>query len=189
MFRINLLPDEERPQIRCGLRMRGGVMLALAALGLLLVSVVGTASWQTRTLTRLEAQAADLNGEAERYRPQIQLVNQLRSKTADLEQRLEIIRRLDRNREARISAMEELSDALPDYVWLVSFLESEDGVTVEGVAFSSLAVFEFMIALDATPRFSDVRLESLRRGEIEEQAVIQFTLSMALEEGQTAGAR
>jgi len=183
VFRINLLPMEARPQMQGGLRVRRGVVLALASLGIVLVSVVGTTSWQSRTMHRLEAQAIDLRVETERYQPQINLVKQLRSKKSDLEKRLGVIQQLDRDRGVRIALMDDLSSALPEYVWLTSFIESDNGITVEGVAFSSLAVFEFMVDLESMSRFDNVRLSNLKRGELGKEDVTRFTLTTKLVKG------
>jgi len=180
VFRINLLPEEARPQMRGGLRVRRGMLLTLASLGIVLVSVVGTASWQARSISRLETQAVDLRAEAERYAPQIHLVKQLRSKKSDLEKRLGVIHQLDENRGLRIAVMDDLSSALPEYVWLTSFLESESTITVEGAAFSSLAVFEFMVDLESMPRFAGVELSNLKRASQGEDEVTRFTLKTRL---------
>ncbi|MCK4545849.1 MAG: PilN domain-containing protein [Candidatus Eisenbacteria sp.] len=180
MFRINLLPEEARPSMGGGLRVRRGVILCLGILGIVLVSVVGTASWQARAIGKLEVQAADLRSEAERYEPQINIVKQLRSKKAAVEKRLDVILQLDRDRSLRITAMDELSSALPDYMWLTGFIESEGGVAIDGVAFSSLAVFEFMENLESMSRFEAVRLKNLKRAEIEEGKIVRFTLTTML---------
>ena len=180
MCRINLLPEESRPQMRGGFQVRRGVLLGLLVLGVVLVAVVGTASWQARTLGKLESQAAELKVETERYKPQIMLVKGLRSRKADLETRLGAIRALDRGRDLRIAAMDDLSTALPEFVWLTSFLEGDKVVTVEGVAFTSLAVFEFMVGLEAMPRFAEVSLDRMRRADLEDDEVTRFTLTTTL---------
>ena len=180
MFRINLLPEECRSRMQGGLRVRLGVVMGLGALGIVLVSVVGTTSWQSRLLDQLNSRQAELQSEADRYRPQINLVNQLRMKKADLEQRLGSIHRLDQDRSLRVEVVEELARAVPEFVWLTSFLEEKDKVTVEGVAFSTLAVFEFMVALESMPNFAEVRLTTLRQGDVAAEEVSRFTLTTTL---------
>lgn len=169
--------------MRGGLHIRRGAVLGLGVLGFVLVAVVGTYSWQARTLARLESQAADLRSETEKYKPQIVIVKSLQQKKADLERRLSVIQQLDRGRDQRIRAMDDLSNALPSYVWLTSFLEGKEDVTVEGVALSSLAVFEFMVDLEAMPRFANVRLNRMRREPLAEDEVTRFTLMTLLEGG------
>jgi Tfp pilus assembly protein PilN len=180
VFQINLLPEEARPQIGGGLRIRRGVLVALGVLGIALVSLVGTASWQARSIGQLKAEAAELQSETERYGPQIKIVQQLKSKKSDLETRLAAIRQLDRDRSLRIAAMEELSDALPDYVWLTSFAESANIITIEGVAFSSLAVFQFMVDLESMSRYDNARLKNLKRAQVHEEDVQRFTVEVTL---------
>jgi type IV pilus assembly protein PilN len=183
MIRINLLPREER-QVRRSIQFPK-VGAILPVLVLLLVAALFTAFSvvQAMQVSRLKADIARAEREAEKLRPQLQLIQELTSKREELTRRLNVITELDKTRLWRVRLVDELSKCVPEHLWLVNYQETGgDKVEVEGVTFSNLLVADFMSRLEASPLYGGVDLIVAEKGTIDQRNVVKFkvTASMTL---------
>lgn len=180
MIRINLLPKEERakrhtlPTIRLPRVGAVAPFVALAGLGLAIVTV---ATVQSRQVAKLQHDVDEARAETERYKPQLEKIREITQKREEVRARLDIIARLDRDRYYRVQLLDEISQSLPENMWLSEFTElDERRFKLDGVTFSNFIVARFMESLESSAHWQQVDLDITQKGEMEELEVVKFTL-------------
>lgn len=178
MIRINLLPRDERQVRRKIVLPNIGAMVPVFALLGVVGLLVACAVVQTMQVARLKADIAHARAEAEKLRPQIQMIQELTQKREELTRRLNVIASLDKNRLWRVKLVDELSRCVPDHLWLTNYEEiGPDQVKMEGVTFSNLLVADFMSRLEASPLYGDIDLIVAEKGQIDQRNVVKFTIT------------
>jgi type IV pilus assembly protein PilN len=189
MIRINLLPRDEIPTPRNIEMPRLATFAPLVLVLLTLVGLVVVSTYQASKVSELETLVAQEEAESRRLAPEIAKIKRLNQQREDLNQRLDVITSLDRDRYFRVQLLDELNRALPEHMWLTRFEETAgDRFTVEGVTFSNFQVSDFLQNLDRSPHFAGVTLTVAERGTIEDVKVIKFKAeTTAIRQPQTAG--
>ena len=123
----------------------------------------------------METRLAKLKREAD-------LVHSLEAKTRELQNRLGIINRLNRDRFLRVKMLDDLCSRVPDYIWLTSFEEVSSQIKITGLTFSNLTVAKLIEELSESDYFSGPDLVVLRKKTIVGQDVMEFTLTVGMKE-------
>ncbi|MBU8870273.1 MAG: PilN domain-containing protein [Gemmatimonadales bacterium] len=175
MIRINLLPYEEQPkQSRIQLPNLGTlaplVILIVAGLG------IGTAHmYHSQKISALQEVIAEEEAESRRLAPEIAKIKRLNQQRKDLNDRLDVITRLDSDRYFRVHLMDELNRSLPDHMWLTRCEDvGGDTYALEGVTFSNFLVSDFLQNVTRSPYFSNINLMVAEKGDIGNVKVIKF---------------
>jgi type IV pilus assembly protein PilN len=175
MIRINLLPREEIPHRR-GLHLpRLGQLAPAAVVLLMLAGMTALGVYQSRTVSDLRTSIAQAEEESRRLAPEIAKIKRLNQQRQELNQRLDIITDLDRDRYFRVHLMDEVNRALPEHMWLTRFEDlGGDVYAVEGVTFSNFLVSDLLQNLASSPYFATVDLIVVEKGEIQDVQVVKF---------------
>src|SRR3954452_11078546 len=199
MIKINLLSEGKRP---AAVRKKSAVKLEGQAIGQwmllagLLVGVLALAgAWylQNQKLEAKQKEVADAQHEVDQLASVIKEVEEYKDKKAELERKIGIINDLKANQRGPVRVMDYISRALPELLWLDSTTMKSDSITVEGRAFNTNAVANFIDNLDKVPEFDEPLLKStdLQQGGIYKFRV-DFNYSFAgkkkAAEGTTAAA-
>ena len=189
MIKINLLAEGKRPaavrkvKVPAALRLEGkDVGQWLLALGLL-VGVVALAafwwSWDKKVEAKTEEVAA-AQREVDALATVIKEVEEYKAKKAELERKIGIINDLKANQRGPVRVMDSISRALPELLWLDRMRMTASSIEIEGRAFNTNAVANFIENLDRVQEFDEPTLKST-----EEQSggiykfVIDFNYSFA----------
>ena len=175
MIRINLLPKEEKPS-KEAMTWNSVFIWSLIAAGIVLIAGVGFHIFHRYEVDAMRSDIATMKAEQDQYRSQAAVVNDLTRKRKLIAQRLDIIETLDANRSARVRLLDEIARSVPQYVWLTSLEETGGVLTVKGVAFSNLAISQFMNLLEEKDHISLVQLRVIRRDDVDGQPVLTFEL-------------
>jgi type IV pilus assembly protein PilN len=175
MIRINLLPKGEKPS-KEAMTWNNIFIWSLIAAGIVLIAGVGFHIFHRYEVDAMKSDIVTMRAEQDEYRSQAAVVNDLTRKRKLIAQRLDIIETLDSNRSARVRLLDEIARSVPQYVWLTSLEEAGGVLTVKGVAFSNLAISQFMDLLEQKDHISVVQLRVIRRDDIEGQPVLTFEL-------------
>lgn len=177
MIRINLLPRDETPKTRSLVLPS---VTGFAPLVLVIIAVGGMtvmSIYQNQKIRALEQMIADEEAESRRLAPEIAKIKRLDQQRQDLNQRLDVITNLDRDRYFRVHLLDELNRALPENLWLVRYENtSGDAYAIEGVTFSNFLVSDFLQNLADSPYYGGVNLEVAERGDIKDVEVVRFKL-------------
>jgi type IV pilus assembly protein PilN len=175
MIRINLLPREEIPaQKKVGLPAVGNLAPVVMMLAVVAV-LAGVAFMQDKKVNELEKVIAQEEAESRRLAPEIAKIKRLNQQRQELNERLDVITSLDRDRYFRVHLMDELNRSLPEHLWLTRFEDvGGDRYAIEGVTFSNFLVSDLMQNLNRSPYFASVDLMVAERGEISQVKVVKF---------------
>jgi len=179
MIRINLLPREEKAQLRPAITFQAGdLVVPVAVIAAATLIVLGTALSQGARIGSLQHSIAEVDAESRALAPQIARVNRLAQERAELDLRLGIISKLEKGRTQSVQLMDELARCVPDHLWLT--LAQQDAGTqlnLEGVTFSNLVVSDFMSRLERSPLFANVELGVAEKGQVANKDVVKFRLT------------
>lgn len=178
MIEINLLPHREARRV-ADLRQTAGVL----ALGLVLVfgviAMVDRA--QDAALEKAGATIRQLETDIARYKPEQDKVQAFKAKRIQLEDKIDVIRGLDRARSGPVRIMDELSRNTPERLWLTSLSTEGTQITVEGDSLDTSVVADFLRSLNASPFFTEVDLERTFSGaQVEGVKFVHFVITAAL---------
>ncbi len=175
MIRINLLPREEISTQRSLALPRLGSLAPVAVVLAGLAGIGGLATWQARQVGHLGTVIAREEEESRRLAPEIAKIKLLNQQRAQLNERLDVITELDRDRYFRIHLMDEVNRSVPENMWLTRFEDiGGDRYAVEGVTFSNFLVSDFLQNLSNSPWFGTVSLLVAEKGSIEKVDVVKF---------------
>ena len=179
MIRINLLPKEEKPS-REAMTWNSVFIWSLIAAAIVVVAGVGFHIFHRYEIDALRAEIETKKAEQDQYRSQAAVVDELTAKRKMIAERLTAVESLDTNRSARVQLLDEIARSVPQYVWLVEMSEGGGILTIKGVAFSNLAISQFMDLLYEKDHIQAVRLLLIRRDEVDGQPVLTFELACAM---------
>ena len=178
MIEINLLPHREARRV-ADLRQTAGVL----ALGLVLVfgviAMVDRA--QDAALEKAGATIRQLETDIARYKPEEDKVQAFKAKRIQLEDKIDVIRGLDRARSGPVRIMDELSRNTPERLWRTSLSTEGTQIIVEGDSLDTSIVADFLRSLNASPFFPEVDLERTFSGaQVEGVKFVHFVITAAL---------
>ena len=129
--------------------------------------------YQSSKLQRLNADIAA----AEQRQRELQAikvqVDALEAKRATFQRKVDLIERLKAAQSAPVHMLDELSKALPDYVWLTGMDQTADSIKLAGQSTGLTAVADFISGLQRSGWFPQVDLVT----STENENVITFTVS------------
>jgi type IV pilus assembly protein PilN len=162
MIRINLLAVErERTKKRAGALIPAAHRVTIAASLILLgtVLLVGWWFWSLRqTSIRLDQDIAKGEAETQRLRTVLAQVQKFESRKAQLQQRVSLIEQLRRGQNGPVHALDEISKALPERLWLTEVSQKADDFTLNGITTSQLTVSDFIANLGSSNWFKNLEL-------------------------------
>ncbi len=175
MIRINLLPRDEQPKQRSFKLPQVGAFAPVVLVLVAAVAITGAHFHQAKQITALNETIAEEEAESRRLAPEIAKIKRLNKQRKDLNDRLDVITDLDRDRYFRVHLMDELNRSLPDHMWLTRFEDiGGDSYQVEGVTFSNFLISDFLQSITSSPWFASVDLTVAEKGEIGDVKVIKF---------------
>jgi len=178
MIRINLVAPERKskakdkgPALPAG-ALQSYLLLALFAGGAL---VLCAGAWwlQSNKLRDLETRIAADEKRRKDLEAIGQQVNQFQQKKAILENKVLVIEQLRLAQKSPVHMLDEISKALPDYVWLTALDENRGGLRFTGQSNSLAAVADFISGLQRSGWFPQVDLGSSQQA----GNLVNFTLT------------
>ena len=167
MIRINLLNEGRKPVVAKKARMPGldlggfdltsTLLMALALVGLLVG--LGHNLLLGRKEEALKVEVAEAQAEVDRLAPIIKEVEDFKAKKAELQVKVDVISNLKENQRGPVEIMDKISRALPELLWLNKMQVIANDVSIEGQAFNTNAVANFIENLDKVPEFQEPVLQ------------------------------
>ncbi|MCK4385177.1 MAG: PilN domain-containing protein [candidate division Zixibacteria bacterium] len=200
MIEINLLPKELKRKGRRFAFDKNLVYLGIAA-GVLVILFVVISTFQSFKIKALDKKTAEAKRKTEKLRKNIELVDALSDLKEKILQRMSAIETLDKNRATWVHVLEDLSQRVPEYLWL-SVLREEEAVaesqaeaegdtsiqhalpltsttkvSIEGYTYSINSLALFLIQLTRSDYFKNMDLQFIKKSETEKQKIFSFGLS------------
>ncbi len=173
MAKINLLPwrqERRREQQR-----QFFTLMGLSAVLVVLV-VIAVYLEYTRQIGVQQSRNKYLRDYSTKLDDQIKEVSELEAKKSLMEQRMEAIKTLQRNRPEMVHLFDELVRIIPEGVHLLSLKQSSNSLDLIGFAQSNARVSSFMRNIDQSMWFTEPQLISIEEDLKSKEASIKFTL-------------
>jgi type IV pilus assembly protein PilN len=166
MTRINLLPVKDA-QIANQRRQQ----ISLVILGACLVALLMVVPYvlQKRAISRLDNEMEDLRVEVAKYEELTKEAKGLDKRRKELQTKLDVIQDLDRKRIGPTRVLSDLSDSVPEKLWVEDFAETGGVANIVGWALDNQTVASFMRQLEASDYFNNVDLTEATQPEGTEQ--------------------
>jgi Tfp pilus assembly protein PilN len=107
-------------------------------------------------------------------------IKNLTQQISELEQREKLIAKLREDQSLPIRVLDELSDKLPDTVWLESLIISGKKITIDGSGLTYSDVVEFVNALKNSKLYKNVDLNNAKIKKYNNQDVSGFRITMEI---------
>ena len=173
MIRINLLPiraAQKKEKLRS--------QLIVMVLALMLVGLACGAVYiqQQQTNENLQIEIADINRRNAELQERIGEVRDYEKRKAELEQQLKVLAELKSDKTGPVRLLDDLSNALPEELWLTSFSEQNGSIDLAGVADTEQTVALFMQQLERSGHFSGVELTVTEQTTVGNRRMQRFSL-------------
>jgi type IV pilus assembly protein PilN len=175
MIRINLLPHRELA--RAARRRQFNILLGIAVAAGVLVVVLGHSLIAARQSAQ-EARNAYLEKEIAKLDEQIGEIKKIREQTQALLERKQVVETLQSNRTEVVHLFDQMIRLLPDGLYLKSFKQTGDAVTISGYTQSSARVSTLMRSLDDSPWFESARLVEIKAATVNNLRANEFVLTV-----------
>src|SRR3954471_23253576 len=166
MITITLLSECKRPAAvrkKTGAKLEGqdiGQWMLVAGIAIGLLGIAAAWYLQNQKTEAKKAGVAQGPREVDQMASVIKEVEDFKEKKAELERKIGIINDLKANQRGPVRVMDYVSRALPELLWLDSMSMRSSSITVEGRAFNTNAVANFIDNLDKVPEFDEPLLKS-----------------------------
>lgn len=186
MIKINLVSEGRRPVVSRKTKERLGIAGLTLSEGLFLLALVlgalGIAAywWYLRGEIRERDQAiAVAQKEVDELQQVLQEVEDYKVKKEKLEHKINIINDLKRRQWGPVRIMDQISNALPELLWLDQMTLQANNIELRGKAFNTNQIAAFIENLGKVPEFQEPRLRDTNKQGPVYQFVITFNFSVA----------
>lgn len=177
MIRINLLPVKTSRRQE---EVRNELLVTALATAVAVLLVVGGLVIQRASLNALEAENAKLQRDIEHKQEILREVEEMEKMQGELKKKLTVIAALKRNKTGPVMMLDQLSQATPEKLQIVSLDEKGGRVELTGLAVSNEVISQFLSNLEKSPRFTDVFLNGIDQTEENGVKLKNFSISARL---------
>jgi type IV pilus assembly protein PilN len=177
MIRINLLAAERPAAKKKAAAAAPGALQAylfLALFGGGALFVCGAAYWfKAAQIADLDSKIAQNEKRQQELQAIKKQVDAFEARKKTLEAKIKLIEELKARQGGPVHMLDEISKALPDFVWLTAMDQTGDNVKFDGEGNSLTSVADFISGLERTGWFPKVELVD----SVEQQNIVKFKLS------------
>jgi type IV pilus assembly protein PilN len=163
MIRINLISEGKKaPAVRSA-RLRAFNINAqnIAVFCVILSFLLGLAAYggwwlyMNRQLARQQAEIEELKATVAELEEIIKEVERFEKRKVELQHKIDVITDLRNNQRGPVHIMDQVSRALPDFLWLDRMEMNASTVNIQGKAFTTSSVANFIENLDGVAEFQE----------------------------------
>jgi type IV pilus assembly protein PilN len=174
MISINLLPVKAS---RRADQVKRELMLAGLGLGALVLACTGLYVVVSAEVSELKAGNAQLQKEIDTLKTIVARVDEIDELKQDLTKKLDVIAGLKVKKQGPVRMLDELSDATPEKLTLMTLREKDKRVDVTGVAVSNEVISQFLSNLERSDWFKDVYLVGIDQVEEDGYKLKEFQVT------------
>jgi type IV pilus assembly protein PilN len=178
MIKINLLPvraAKKKESINQQLTIAGlsvaGVILVCAAVYFV----------TTSKISATKEEIVNSEQEIQLLKKKIGEIDNIKKLQAEVKKKLDILSQLRKEKSGPAKRLAQLSDTVPDKVWLTRYSESASTVSISGVAFSEELIAQFMRNLQGSEVFSNIDLQVSEQVEMGGVKTKKFEITCSLQ--------
>lgn len=125
----------------------------------------------------LNTKIAAANTKVDLLKKEIGEVEKFKARKAELQQKVDIISKLQAQRTGPVRVFEAVSSTIPEKCWINELGIKDNKVSLSGVALNNYTIANFMTALGQSGRFQDVVLGSAEQATVMNTKLVKFNLT------------
>ena len=176
MIKINLLPTEEKRDVKG----RGQVIAGIFAIAAVFILLIAVDLIQAKRIEDTNERIAYVKAEIKKREVIKKEVEEFKAKNKQLEDKIKVIQVLEENRAGPLFVMDALGGSMPERAWVDKFSEKQYAAKIEGIAWSELTVSDFMKKLQSSPYFRNVELNVIKTKEMQNLPLKNFVITSNL---------
>lgn len=133
----------------------------------------------TGKIEDLNMRIVGANAQVARLQKEIGEVEKFKARKAELQQKVDIISKLQAGRTGPVKIFEAVSASIPEKCWIDQLSVKDDKVSLTGVALNNYIIANFMTALGQSGRFRDVVLGSADQATVMNTKLVKFNLTFS----------
>jgi len=162
MIRINLLPFRDA---RTKENVRRQVTIFVLLVLLIGVGMGGYSLSVSAAVDKYEGEVSDTQAELNKFKKKAREVDTINKKNKVLQKKIDIIESLQVVRKAPVKVLGAMTElVIPDRMWIQSYDEVGNNVTLKGAALDEITVADFTRRLETSEYFSSASLRFLKLG-------------------------
>jgi type IV pilus assembly protein PilN len=184
MIRINLLAVErERGKRGALISPAHRVTIAASLIILATALAIGWWFWSLRqTSIRLDEEIARGETETQQLRSVLAQVQKFEARKAQLQQRVTLIEQLRRGQTGPVHALDEISKAMPDRLWLTELSQKDNDFKIDGMTTSLQELSTFVANLGASRWFKPVDIVDSQAQADKGAEIFKFTVKATFQD-------
>ena len=175
MIRINLLPFRAARKKE---NIRRQVSIFFLSLFLVLILLVYYNVHLGGKIKNLKGNIQETQTELKKYQKITSKIAEIKRKLKTLEQKTDVINKLEKNRFEPVTLMDTMSDkVIAKRMWFTNFSAKGNSVVISGVALDEKTIADFMTRLENTGLFASVNLKNIKKKMIKGSSLRSFNLT------------
>jgi type IV pilus assembly protein PilN len=134
--------------------------VSIFILSVIVVALVVLALFSV-TLAKVSVAKENLSSsetELQKLKAKIGEIDNIKKLQEDVKKKLDVLNRLRKEKAGPATRMAKLSESVPEKLWLTKYAESNENVSISGIAFTEDLIAEFIRNLQASKEFGNVEL-------------------------------
>lgn len=155
MIRINLLPVRASKKKETAKQQISIAVISVAGVACIMMAIFSV------TLAKISSAKDNLSAserELQQLKTKIGEIDNLKKLQAEVKKKLDVLSRLRKEKTGPVNRLASLSDALPEKLWLTKYSETNETISISGVAFTEELIADFIRNLQASKEFGTVEL-------------------------------
>lgn len=173
MIRINLLPSKKKKALILPNVLVYGVFVTL----FIIIAAAAFTYHLNSQISSKQSSVLAKETKLKQLQAALEDVKNYEKDNKEFREKTMIIEQLKRNQIVPLRLLDEVSEMLPNGVWLVSLADNAGVVSIEGVAFTNPDLVTYVQNLKGSKYLSEVTLVESRQTEIGEFSVYKFKLT------------
>ncbi len=176
MIKINLLPSQRVRKAKKKVAFEAQlVWVGLLSAILVIAWFVG---WRLldQKVAGLQSVEVRLSGELASLKVRVKEVENYESNKKVVRDKIKVIQRLRKNQSMPVFLLNEISERLPDRVWLISLNENSGVIELSGKATTNSEIVDFINNLKNAPSFKDIQILESRQNKDGDITIYSFRL-------------
>ncbi|NLC70696.1 MAG: fimbrial protein [Desulfuromonadaceae bacterium] len=179
MIRINLLPVRDLQKKE---RIRDQLLITALALVIVLLGCGGLYAFTMMKINSEKTAIETTEKEIRSLQKTLGKIAEFKKLQKELEGKLNVLQKLKENKSGPARMLDELSTAVNDKLWLISFAESNGVINIEGVGLNEQSVASFLQRLEASPYYQNVELSVTEQSSGRGMKLQKFKASCRIQE-------
>jgi type IV pilus assembly protein PilN len=186
MIRINLLVERKQKKQKkvelpplIGEQKKGLGFLTLLAIvtGTTILVMALVVFFLQSKVSDLKSEYGNNQGKIAEFKKKIEEVKKYEALNKAIQQKASLIENLKKNQSVPVRLLDDLSNLLPDGIWLSTVAYNNTQVTIEGIGFTNMDIVAFVENLKKSSTYTEVYLEETKQAKVDKTDVYNFKLN------------